>query len=293
MEGIDRENLEERIASALAEDIGDGDVTVQSVTEYDEHSQAEIIAKQDGIVAGLEVAKMVFGHSGPPLDTVKKVEDGDRVSSGQQLMTIEGSGNTILRSERTALNLLGRMSGIATLTGQFVDAVQGTDTKILDTRKTTPLWRDLEKYAVRTGGGVNHRMGLYDMILIKENHIRWAGGLKKAVSNALNFRSANRSVNIEVEVQTLDELREIVDTGIERVLLDNMPVDEIKEAVNMAQGKVQLEVSGGVTLETVREYAETGVDFISVGALTHSAPAFDISLLFREENLPPGELAAK
>lgn len=293
MEGIDLESLKERIASALAEDIGDGDVTVQSVTEYDEHSQAEIIAKQDGIIAGLEVASLVFGHSGPPLDIVKKVEDGDHVSSGEQLMTIEGSGNTILRSERTALNLLGRISGIATLSGQYVDAIQGTQAKILDTRKTTPLWRDLEKYAVRTGGGVNHRMGLYDMILIKENHIRWAGGLKKAVSNALDFRSANRSVKIEVEVQTLEELREIVDTGIERVLLDNMSVDGIKEAVQIAQGKVQLEVSGGVTLETVRDYAETGVNFISVGALTHSAPAFDVSLLFKEENLPPGELAAK
>lgn len=293
MEGIDLENLNGRITNALTEDIGTGDVTVKSVSEYDQHSQAEIVAKQDGVIAGLDVAQLVFGNSGPPLDIVKKVEDGDQVSAGQQLMTVEGSGHSILSSERTALNLLGRMSGIATLTRQYVDVVSGTKVKILDTRKTTPLWRDLEKYAVRMGGGVNHRMGLYDMILIKENHIRWAGGLKEAVSNALNFRNSNRSVEIEVEVQTLDELREIVGTGIERVLLDNMSVDEIKEAVEIAQGKVQLEVSGGVTLKTVRQYAETGVDFISVGALTHSAPAFDLSLLFIEENLPPGELAAK
>jgi len=293
MEGIDLENLNGRITNALTEDIGTGDVTVKSVSEYDQHSQAEIVAKQDGVIAGLDVAQLVFGNSGPPLDIVKKVEDGDQVSAGQQLMTVEGSGHSILSSERTALNLLGRMSGIATLTRQYVDVVSGTKVKILDTRKTTPLWRDLEKYAVRMGGGVNHRMGLYDMILIKENHICWAGGLKEAVSNALNFRNSNRSVEIEVEVQTLDELREIVGTGIERVLLDNMSVDEIKEAVEIAQGKVQLEVSGGVTLKTVRQYAETGVDFISVGALTHSAPAFDLSLLFIEENLPPGELAAK
>lgn len=294
MEGIDFDHLKKRIDLALSEDIGDGDITVESVSESDQHSQAEIIARQNGIIAGLDVAKMVFNHSGPPLDIVKKVQDGDQVSEGQQLMIIEGSGHSILRSERTALNLLGRMSGIATFTHKFVNAIADTTTKILDTRKTNPLWRDLDKYAVRTGGGVNHRMGLYDMVLIKENHIRWAGGLQKAVSNAVAFRNSNHSqIKIEVEVQTIDELREIVDSGVDRILLDNMSIDHIKQAVQLTNHKVELEVSGGVTLDSVRAYAATGADFISVGALTHSVPAFDVSLLFKEENLPPGELAGE
>lgn len=292
MKGISEEWLDERIDQALREDLGSGDVTSRAASEYDPHVQAEIIARQSGVIAGLPVTRHVFERSEIPLDIQEVTKDGQPVKNGQQLMVLEGSGRLILGAERTALNLLGRMSGVATLTQQYVKAVEGTGTTILDTRKTTPHWRDLEKYAVRMGGGVNHRMGLYDMILLKENHIRWAGGLGKALSNAVDYKkSRNRSVPIEVEVQTIEELEKALTYKIDRILLDNMSVEQIAETVSIANGKIPLEVSGGVTLETVHEYAETGVDYISVGALTHSVQNFDVSLLFKEQNLPPGQLA--
>jgi len=292
MDRIDLESLKDRIGKALEEDVGLGDITAESVVDFNPHAQAEIIARQDGIVAGLEVAKLVLSHNGPPLDIVLKVQDGDQVESGQQLMTIEGSGQTILGAERLALNLLGRLSGIATLTRKYVDAIEGTNAKILDTRKTTPLWRDLEKYAVRCGGGLNHRMGLYDMVLIKENHIRWAGGLDKAVQHSLEEIGTDRTaIKIEVEVRSLEELESILQYQVDRILLDNMSPTEVRQAVDIVRHKTALEVSGGITLESVRGYAETGVGYISVGELTHSPRVFDVSLLFKDELMAPGELA--
>ena len=292
MDSIDVEHLQSRIRQALEEDIGVGDITAESVVDYNPHAQAEIIARQSGTVAGLDVAQLVFSSLGPPMDIVLKAVDGDHVTDGQRLLTIEGSGQTVLSAERTALNLLGRMSGIATLTRQYVDAVKDTDARILDTRKTTPLWRDLEKYAVRCGGGTNHRMGLYDMVLIKENHIRWAGGIAKVLSQCFDeIGTDRRAIQIEIEVSTLKEIEQVLEFDVNRVLLDNMTPDQVRQAVDMVRHKTALEVSGGINLETVRSYAETGVDYISVGALTHSPAAFDVSLLFKDSLVPPGELS--
>ena len=291
MEGINQDRLIERLRQALNEDIGIGDITAESVVEFNPHAQAEIIARQDGILAGIEIAKMLFELDNPPLDIVVKARDGEAISERQQLMTLEGSGAAILKSERTALNLLGRLSGIATLTHQYVQTIEGTNARILDTRKTTPLWRDVEKYAVRVGGGVNHRMGLYDMVLIKENHIRWAGGLEPALSYCVDELGSNRrSVKIEVEVRSLEELQTVLQYEVDRILLDNMTVEEVKNAVDMVRHKIALEVSGGISLETIRAYAETGVEYISIGALTHSVHVLDVSLLFKEAMLAPGKL---
>jgi len=290
MESIDTTRLQERINAALREDIGAGDVTASSVVEYDPHVQAEIIARQDGVIAGIEVALLVFRSMEPSPDIMPNVRDGDRVKEGQQLLSLEGSGQAVLTAERTALNLLGRLSGIATFTRRFVDQVEGTGAKILDTRKTTPNWRDVEKYAVRTGGGKNHRMGLYDMVLIKENHVRWAGGFKEAIRNARqSMKEKGNGQLIEVEVRTIDELEEVLHLGVRRVMLDNMSPAQVRYAVKLANGECELEVSGGISLDTVRDFAETGVDYISVGSLTHSPPAFDLSLLVRDENRPPNE----
>ncbi|MBD3273791.1 MAG: carboxylating nicotinate-nucleotide diphosphorylase [Candidatus Marinimicrobia bacterium] len=294
MDNIDIEHLKERIHQALEEDIRTGDITTQCVTEFSPHAQAEIVAKQDGILAGISVAELVFTSLEPPLDVVKKSQDGEEVTTGQQLLTLEGSGATILQAERLALNLLGRLSGIATLTRQYVDSVNGTNAKILDTRKTTPLWRDLEKYAVRMGGGKNHRMGLYDMVLIKENHIRWAGGITPALEQCMTFlKSRDMNVKVEIEVTDLKELQEALNFPVDRVLLDNMSPQEVSEAADINAGRAQLEVSGGITLNSIRDFAETGIDYISIGALTHSVSSFDLSLLFLTENLQPGELAGK
>lgn len=283
MEHINFDYLKERIEHALAEDIGNGDVTAGSVVQYDHHARAAILAKQAGVVAGLSVAELAFQYPGPPLEIDIGIQDGESVTAGTTVLRLEGSGRTILQVERTALNLLGRLSGIATLTRHYVDAVEGTGVQILDTRKTTPLWRDLEKYAVRVGGGTNHRMGLYDMVLIKENHIVWAGGIENAVRHATDLiREKSHAMQIEVEVASLEELQSILRFDIDRVLLDNMTPDQITKAVRLVDQKVQLEVSGGITLDNIRQYAESGVDYISVGALTHSAPAFDFSLLFEK-----------
>lgn len=292
MDNIDIAYLKERIHQALEEDIRTGDVTTQSVTEFSPHAQAEIVAKQNGILAGIEVAELVFTSMDPPLDVVKKVEDGEAVRNKQQLLTIEGSGAAILQAERVALNLLGRLSGIATLTREFVNAVEGTQTEILDTRKTTPLWRDLEKFAVRMGGGKNHRLGLFDMVLIKENHIRWAGGITAALEECLAYlKSRSIDMTVEIEVSNIEELEESLKFPVDRVLLDNMSPQEVAQAVDINAGKTQLEVSGGITLNSIREFAETGINYISIGALTHSVSWFDVSLLFLKENLQPGELA--
>jgi nicotinate-nucleotide pyrophosphorylase (carboxylating) len=262
------------IRRALAEDIGAGDATTDSIVPADAVMRGQIIAKQDGVVAGLDVAQAVYRTVDPDVDFRPQVDEGARVTDRQVLALVSGRTRSLLTAERTALNFLGRMSGIATLTRQFVDAVAGTQAVILDTRKTAPGLRMADKLSVKRGGGQNHRIGLYDMILIKDNHIDYAGSITAAVTRA---RSAHTGLEVEVEARTLDHLRESLSLGVERVLLDNMSLEMMAEAVCITAGRAKLEASGNVTLETVRGIAETGVDFISSGALTHSVKVFDVS----------------
>lgn len=262
------------IRRALSEDIGPGDVTTESIVPSQALMRGQIIAKQDGIVAGLDVAKAVYHTLDLEVLFQPQVEEGARVQRGQALALVSGRARSLLTAERTALNFLGRMSGIATLTRQFVDAVAGTKAVILDTRKTAPGLRAVDKLAVRRGGGQNHRFGLYDMALIKDNHIDFAGSIREAVRRV---RAAAPQVEIEVEARTLDDVREALNLGIERILLDNMTLDMLREAVRLVNGRAKLEASGNVSLENVRAIAETGVDYISIGALTHSPRVFDLS----------------
>jgi len=267
-------DLLEAIRRALQEDIGPGDVTTDSIVPPEAVMRGQIIAKQDGVVAGLDTAAAVYEMVDAEVDFDLRVEEGARVTRGQVLALVSGRTRSLLTAERTALNFLGRMSGIATLTRQFVDAVAGTRAIILDTRKTAPGLRMADKLAVKRGGGKNHRIGLYDMILIKDNHIDSAGSITEAVARA---RSAAPGLEVEVEARTLEDVREALSLGVERILLDNMSLEMMAEAVHLTAGRAKLEASGNVTLETVRAIAETGVDFISSGALTHSAKVFDIS----------------
>jgi nicotinate-nucleotide pyrophosphorylase (carboxylating) len=254
----------------LAEDVGDGDLTSVALVDEEATCTAHILFKEAGVVSGLAVAAEVFERLGAALEPL--AAEGDRVEPGP-VARVEGSARGVLSGERLALNLIGRLSGIATLTRGYVDAVEGTGAVILDTRKTTPGLRALEKRAVACGGGQNHRLGLYDGILIKDNHLRLAGSLTEAVSRAKGI-----GVPVEVECDTLDQVREALAAGADSILLDNMTLGELRESVALAAGLSRLEASGGVTLETVRAIAETGVDFISIGALTHSVRALDVSL---------------
>ncbi len=264
------------IHRALAEDLGNrGDVTSASTLPPEAVRAARIIAKQDGVVAGLDVAAAVFHEVDAAIRFTPRVDEGARVRRGDLLAEVQGNARALLAAERTALNFLGRMSGIASLTRRFVDAVAGTGAVILDTRKTAPGLRHVDKLAVRRGGGQNHRLGLYDMILIKDNHIDFAGSLAAAVRRA---RETYPDLPLEVETRTLDDVRAALELGVERILLDNMTLDEMRQAVQLAAGRARLEASGNVTLERVRAIAETGVDYISIGALTHSAPVFDVSM---------------
>ncbi len=269
------------ISEAFQEDLNRaGDITSEAIFPEKARGKARIFAKANGVVAGLFVAEAVFRAVSPAIKMEFLVEDGQAVSKGETLLTVAGPVRDLLEAERTALNFLGRLSGIATLTHRFVEAVAGTKARILDTRKTTPGWRLLEKYAVRQGGGLNHRLGLFDMVLIKENHIQAAGGITAAVQNVRGyFEKKGREWPIEVEVKNLRELQEVLPLRVDRVMLDNMENSMLKEAVSLVAGRVPLEASGGVTLDTVRAIAEAGVDFISVGALTHSATALDLSML--------------
>ncbi len=275
MDGGILEAAEPLIRLALREDIGPGDVTTRATIPNGAQGMGEIIAKAQGIVCGLLVAGVVFRTVDEGVSLIPRVRDGEPVQPGDVVAEVVGPLRGILTAERTALNFLSRLSGIATLTARFVEAVAPYRAVILDTRKTTPGWRALEKYAVRCGGGRNHRMGLYDMVLIKDNHVKACGSIAEAVRRV---RAAGVAVPIEVEVQSLAELREALELGVDRILLDNFSVEEIAEAVRIATGRVPLEASGGVTLENVADIAATGVDYISVGALTHSAPALDLSL---------------
>lgn len=262
------------IRRALAEDIGPGDATTDSIVPVGALSAGQIIAKQAGIIAGLDVAAATFRQVDERIVCTPLVAEGAAVTNRQPLATVAGPARGLLTAERTALNFLGRMSGIATLTRRFVDAVAGTGAVILDTRKTAPGLRLLDKLAVARGGGQNHRIGLYDMILIKDNHIDYAGSLAEAVRRA---RAAHSGLAIEVEARTLEDVRAALDLGVERILLDNMTPAMMRQAVALTAGRAKLEASGNVTLDTVRAIAETGVDYISSGALTHSATVLDVS----------------
>ena len=268
--------LDRLVREALAEDVGAGDLTTEAVVETDEECVAELVLKEQGVVCGLDAAAAVFAALDADVRFQPLAAEGDRIDDVPRAVArVNGPARAVLTGERTALNLLGRLSGIATVTRRFTDAVAGTGAVVLDTRKTTPGLRALEKYAVACGGGRNHRFGLDDGILVKDNHLRLAGGIRPALER---LRAARTELPIEVEAETLADVREAVDAGADIVLLDNMTPAELREAVALARGRVELEASGGVSLETVREVAETGVDYVSAGALTHSARALDVSM---------------
>jgi nicotinate-nucleotide pyrophosphorylase (carboxylating) len=273
--------VSESIRRALAEDIGAGDVTTDSIVPANASLRGQIVAKQTGVCAGLQVAAAVFRELDQGIKFVPTITDGTKLETKTVVAEVAGPARALLTGERTALNFLGRMSGIATLTRQFVDAVASTHAVILDTRKTAPGLRFTDKLAVRLGGGQNHRTGLFDMVLIKDNHIDFAGSITAAVTRV---RDAGVKVEIEVEARTLDHVREALALGVERILLDNMTFELMREAVQITAGRAKLEASGNVSLETVLEVARTGVDYISVGALTHSPKVFDVSLEFVDRN---------
>jgi len=261
---------------ALAEDIGPGDITTDHLIDPDLEGSGYIVAKEPAVLAGLQIAREVFHKLDTSVRVVSAFEDGDRAAVGDRILSIEGSLRTLLTGERTALNFLQRLSAIATHVRTFADAMEGSSARLVDTRKTTPGWRVLEKYAVRVGGAHNHRMGLYDGVLIKDNHIAACGGIKKAVHRLRSETS--HLVKIEVETSDLDQVKEAIDAGADIIMLDNMDITKIREAVSVIAGRALVEVSGNVTLESVRALAETGVDIISAGALTHSAPNVDLSM---------------
>lgn len=263
------------IRIGLAEDTPAGDVTTTHLFDADDRGTAELIAKADGVIAGLPVFAAVFNTIDPDFTVETLVSDGERITRGQQVARLSGRIRTLLTGERLALNLLQRCSGIATAAAAFVEAVRGLPVTILDTRKTAPGLRNLDKYAVRAGGARNHRMTLSDLAMIKDNHLRLAGGITAAVQR---LRTRCPGVRIEVETETLDEVREALAAGADIIMLDNMPLDRMREAVALIDGRRPVEASGNVTLESVRAIAETGVDFISVGSLTHSVKALDLSL---------------
>ena len=263
------------IRRALAEDVGSGDATTNSIVPTSARAKVQIVAKQSGVIAGLDIARAVFLQLDEQIAFTPQVEDGSAVSQGQVIVEVYGSARALLTGERTALNFLGRMSGIATLTRQFVEAVAGTRAVILDTRKTAPGLRMIDKLAVKLGGGQNHRHGLFDMVLIKDNHIDYAGSLREAVRRV---RDSGMNLEIEVEARSIKEVKEALEMKVERILLDNMTLATMREAVELNAGVAKLEASGNVTLATVRQIAETGVDYISIGALTHSPQTFDVSL---------------
>ena len=268
------------INRALTEDIGSGDATSLAM-QIELSAKAEIVSKQTGILSGVDVAKRVFQLHDNSLDIQIYKEDGELLKASDVILTIKGEGRSILTAERTALNIIGRMSGIATLAQEFVRKVEGTKCRILDTRKTMPNLRVLDKYAVTCGGGFNHRYALYDMILIKENHIRWAGGLEKALESAMDY-AGPRDLDIEIEVTDLDEYKRAIKYPIKMIMLDHFTLDELRTAVSIDHGAILLEASGDVNLDTVTDIAGTGIDVVSVGALTHSVINYDFSLLFHE-----------
>ena len=278
------ENLDELIKMALCEDVGDGDHSTLACIPPTAVGTAKMVAKQEGILCGADVGERVFKLVDSSLNVILLKHDGDHVAKGDIIMTIEGHSGSILTAERTALNFMQRLSGIATETHRMVMMLDGLDTKLLDTRKTTPNMRLLEKYAVACGGGTNHRIGLYDMVMLKDNHVDFAGGIEAAIDRTHNYlKERGKDLKIEIEVRNLDELQRVLDHGgVDRIMLDNFDIPTLREAVRRIKNwpvRYETEASGGITDATLRPYAETGVDFISVGALTHHIKSLDISLV--------------
>lgn len=274
-------NLDELIRMALREDVGDGDHSTLACIPPEAVGTAKMVAKQDGVLCGAEVGKRVFLQVDPTLKVTLLKNDGETVAKGDVVMLVEGHSGSILTAERTALNFMQRLSGIATETRRMVSMLKGLNTKLLDTRKTTPNMRLLEKYAVACGGGTNHRIGLYDMVMLKDNHIDFAGGIEAAIDRTRNYlQSKGKNLKIEIEVRNLDELQRVLDHGgVDRIMLDNFDIPTLREAVKRIDHRFETEASGGITDQTLRPYAETGVDFISVGALTHHIKSLDLSLV--------------
>jgi len=278
---FEREDLIEFLESCLMEDVGEGDITTDAILTDGSIGNAKIISKEKGIIAGVKVAEILFGLVDEDLEFISKFKDGDEVNIGDEIILIHGNIKSILMAERTVLNFMQRMSGIASLTNKYVKEVAGTRAKIYDTRKTVPGLRLLDKYSVKIGGGENHRLGLYDMFLIKENHIASAGSISKAINLCYDYRKdEGLNYKIEIEVTNLEELKEVLDNGkADLILIDNFEIDDMKKAVEIVNNRCEVEASGGITFENLRKIAETGVDRISIGALTHSVKAFDLSLL--------------
>ncbi len=264
---------------AFAEDIGDGDHTTLCCIPENVMGKSQLIIKEKGVLAGVEVAKDVFRRFDPTMQVDVRIHDGAEVCVGDVVMIVTGKVRSLLQTERLMLNIMQRMSGIATMTNRYVKCLEGTKTHVLDTRKTTPGMRMLEKAAVKIGGGVNHRIGLFDMILLKDNHVDFAGGITNAINRCHNYlKDNNLDLKIEIEVRSIDELQEVMTCGgVDRIMFDNFDIEKTKEAVQIVHGKYETESSGGITFETIRSYAECGVDFVSVGALTHSVKGLDMS----------------
>ena len=277
---MDKEYVNQFIINALKEDVGDGDHTSLATIPAETIGKAKLLVKDNGVLAGVELAAEIFRIVDADLKMTTYLKDGADIKYGDVAFEVEGNAQSILKAERLVLNCMQHMSGIATKTNEIVDILKGYNTKVLDTRKTTPGLRYLEKWAVRIGGGVNHRFGLYDMILIKDNHVDYAGGITEAIEGARNYLAANhKKLAIEIEVRNIDELGEVIQTGgVDRILLDNFNFTDLRDAVNLIEGRFITEASGGITIDNIREYAACGVDYISVGALTHSVKSLDLSL---------------
>ena len=271
--------IDRLIDLAFAEDIGDGDHTTLSCIPATAMGKSKLLIKEEGVLAGIEMAKEIFNRFDPELKVEVFINDGAEVKPGDVAMIVEGKVQSLLQTERLMLNVMQRMSGIATTTRKYVKALEGTKTRVLDTRKTTPGLRMLEKAAVKIGGGVNHRIGLFDMILLKDNHVDFAGGIDKAITRAKEYcKEKGKALKIEIEVRNFDELKQVLDLGgVDRIMLDNFNTENTRKAVEMIAGRFETESSGGITFKTLRDYAECGVDFISVGALTHSVTGLDMS----------------
>ncbi|MGN6396117.1 MAG: carboxylating nicotinate-nucleotide diphosphorylase [Mucilaginibacter sp.] len=277
---MDKQLIDQFILNSLNEDVGDGDHTSLATIPAGTQGKAKLLVKDEGILAGVELAQEIFHIIDPALKVSVFINDGAKVKPKDVAFEVEGDAQNILKAERLVLNCMQRMSGIATKTRQIVDLLQGTNTKVLDTRKTTPGLRYLEKWAVRIGGGVNHRFGLYDMILIKDNHVDYSGGIRQAIENTQQYlKNQNKKLAIEIEVRNMEELQQVLETGgVNRILLDNFNFASLRDAVNLINGRFVTEASGGITIDNIRDYAACGVDYISVGALTHSVKSIDLSL---------------
>lgn len=270
--------IDDLLTLAFAEDVGDGDHTTLSTIPADAKGRQHLLVKEEGILAGVEIAKKVFEKFDPSLKMTVYINDGAHVKPGDIAFVVEGPVRSLLQTERVMLNIMQRMSGIATMTAHYQERLAGLKTKVLDTRKTTPGMRILEKQAVKIGGGENHRIGLFDMILIKDNHVDFAGGIPQAVASARKYLAEKgKDLKIEVEVRNTEEILQALEAGVDRIMLDNFTPERTKEAVKLINGRAEVESSGGITLDTLRQYGECGVDFISVGALTHSVKGLDMS----------------